>query len=430
MRRDQRLRAELERLAREASDDSFAEVERIVDAALRAPSGGERRSRSDGIGPDGLRPGERVVDPAADRAGYGSAGRTRPAWERRYERLHRERPELKPYRTPQHDVEARDFLRAVVTNDQAMLREIAARPHNRAASQEWERADLAIGSIGSPGTAFGTVPVGFAGAIETILARASRLRARVNVVQGNEFAVKIPVQTTKTVAAKHAEAADMATGVTEPVYSSVTPEAVKLGALVKFSRELLDDSPLALLDAVTQDVGEAIGTLEDSAILDGTTFGNSLFNTLTPHGSLTWTDASEDLASLTAKYYALGGVFRARASWVINEAAAAVLTAITATDGRPLLQEFNPAPRAIDDVEGQVGTLIGRPVLVFPTGTGGVPADEGFLGDLSGFTLYVREQLRAEVSAHSDFDTDQVALKVARREQGIVSQAGRMQLFG
>ena len=57
---------------------------------------------------------------------------------------------------------------------------------------------------------------------------------------------------------------------------------------MKFSRELLEDSPLLLMNAVTQDVGEAIGTLEDSAILDGTTFTNSLFNSPTPRGSLAW----------------------------------------------------------------------------------------------------------------------------------------------
>ncbi len=46
---------------------------------------------------------------------------------------------------------------------------------------------------------------------------------------------------------------------------------------------------------------------EDSAILDGTTFTNSLFNSLTPHGSITWTDATETLATLTTKYHAVGG---------------------------------------------------------------------------------------------------------------------------
>jgi HK97 family phage major capsid protein len=362
---------------------------------------------------------------------YGSSGRARPAWERAYERAKFTAEERK-WRNPEHDLEALDFMRAVASNDQARLREIADRPHNRAYRAEWgehARADLAIGTIGAPGTAFGAVPVGMANAIEVILARASRLRFWVNIVRGSAFAQKIPVQTTKTVAAKHAEAADMGTGVTEPVYSSVTPEAVKLGALVEFSNELIADSPLELINAVTRDIGEAIGTLEDLAICQGTTFGATLLG-LTPHGSLTWTDASETLATLTTKYYALPGVFRPRATWVINEAAAAAISQIAGTGERQLFCEFNPPANILDDVDGATGTLLGRPVLVFPTGATGWTADKGFFGDLTGYTLYEREWLRAEVSGHSAFRTDQVALRVSRREQGVVSQAGRMVLFG
>jgi HK97 family phage major capsid protein len=255
------------------------------------------------------------------------------------------------------------------------------------------------------------------------------MRNVVNVVMGNEFALKVPVQTTKTVAAKHAEAGDMTSGVTEPTYSSVTPEAVKLGAVVKFSRELLDDLPLQLMNVVTQDVGEAIGTLEDSSILDGTTLSDALFESLTPHGSITWTDATETLATLIAKYFALGSPFRPRAHWVINETAAVTISAIAASGERQQFTEFNPPPTVLDDVGGQTGVLLGRPVLVFPAGTGGVPANEALFGDLSGYTLYVREPLRVESTSQQDFDTDQVAVKVARRVDGVVSQAGRMVLF-
>ena len=46
-------------------------------------------------------------------------------------------------------------------------------------------------------------------------------------------------------------------------------------------------------------------------------------------GTATWTDATETLATLTTKYYELPSVSRARATWLINEATAAVLTAIT-----------------------------------------------------------------------------------------------------
>ena len=92
---------------------------------------------------------------------YGRAGRTNPAWERAYTHLHRLEPELKTWRTPKHDIESRDFIRAVVTNDQAKLREIADRPHNRAEAARWARADLAIGTKSAtphPGSASRPTP--------------------------------------------------------------------------------------------------------------------------------------------------------------------------------------------------------------------------------------------------------------------------------
>ena len=58
-----------------------------------------------------------------------------------------------------------------------------------------------------------------------------------------------------------------------------------------------------------------------------------------------------------------------------------------------------------------------------------MPADEAVFGDLTGYTIYVRENLRAEVSRESDFDTDQIALRVSRREDGILSQSARMLRF-
>ena len=68
-------------------------------------------------------------------------------------------------------------------------------------------------------------------------------------------------------------------------------------------------------------------------------------------------------------------------------------------------------------------------MLVFPTGATGVPADEGFFGDLSGYSIYDRESFRAESSRDSDFATDQVALRVSRRLDGAISQASRMLRF-
>jgi len=49
--------------------------------------------------------------------------------------------------------------------------------------------------------------------------------------------------------------------------------------------------------------------------------------------------------------------------------------------------------------------------------------------DLTGYTVYIRENLRGASSRESDFDTDQVALRVSRREDGILTQSVRMLRF-
>jgi HK97 family phage major capsid protein len=113
-------------------------------------------------------------------------------------------------------------------------------------------------------------------------------------------------------------------------------------------------------------------------------------------------------------------------TWIINETAAATITALgVGTDGRPTFQEWNPPPRGQD----AAGQLLGNRLLVFPAGATGVPVNEAAFGDLSGYSVYIRENLRAESSRQSDFDTDQVALRVSRREDGILTQSGRMLRF-
>ena len=66
---------------------------------------------------------------------------------------------------------------------------------------------------------------------------------------------------------------------------------------------------------------------------------------------------------------------------------------------------------------------------MFPTGATGVPVNEAVFGGLSGYTVYVSEGLRAESSGESAFDTDQVAQRVSRHEDGILTQSGRMLRF-
>lgn len=58
-----------------------------------------------------------------------------------------------------------------------------------------------------------------------------------------------------------------------------------------------------------------------------------------------------------------------------------------------------------------------------------IAVNEAVFGDLSGYTGYMRENFRSEPTGNQDFDNDLVALKVSRREDGILTQSGRMLRF-
>ncbi len=381
---------------------------------------------------DELKKPDRSILPHRDPT-PGSVAKVRDNRELEYERTFRNADdETRKWRTLAWDLESCEYIQALANNDHAMIRGIMDRPHNR----ELARADLAQGTIASPGTGGGLVPLGFASQVEIIIARTAILRGfltthKAQVSQG----LKIPTQTTASVAEVHTEGSDMNI-TTDPVYGSVNAETVKIGGLVKFSAELLADSPLSLISLVSADLGQAIGVFEDQEILrqTGGSVTSSLFENVTASTTL-WVDATETLATLATKYYELAYAHRGRSTWIINETAAQQFTSLVDSGSRQTFAEFNTPAQPVDTtvgdqgVTGAVGSLLGRPVLVFPVGATFVPSDNAILGDLSGMSFWQQGGLRADVSRDSDFATDQIALRVSERIDTVITQGARMTLF-
>src|SRR5262245_29091755 len=108
--------------------DPVVDILREINDGLRAENTRELASLRAEMGVVGEK---RWADKPIDIVGrdspmYGGAGRTRPAWEREYTRAAQTygwSEEEQRWRTPENDREAVDYIRAVIDNDQAMLRE-------------------------------------------------------------------------------------------------------------------------------------------------------------------------------------------------------------------------------------------------------------------------------------------------------------------
>ena len=97
------------------------------------------------------------------------------------------------------------------------------------------------------------------------------------MIPTDQTSIKIPFEKTVPVPAFFAEAADMSAGVTDPDVEGKTLTPKKLGQVSYFSRELLDDTPLALVNLLAGRISHALGELEDKEIIDGSGFTQSLY---------------------------------------------------------------------------------------------------------------------------------------------------------
>jgi len=351
---------------------------------------------------------------------YGEAARVRPGWEREYEiTAYREQwtDSEKRTRRPEIDYETCQWFQATIDGDQAMLREIESRQHR----PEFERA------ISTTSGGAGMITVGFSNQVQLLSERVAKMRQLVTVIPTSDTSIKVPTVTTQPIPKVAAEGVDLTTSVTDPGIGSVTLTPVKIGQVIKVSRELAQDSPLATSRVLAGLVAEAIGNAEDQHILDGalTDFTGNLFDDSTA-SSDTWVDASETLASIASKLYELPIDAIANASILINVTAAKALAAVTGND-RQVFLPFDDSPQILGPQEGGFGLLLGMPVRVFPTTH--IVANTAIIGDMKAYTLASRETMHVVVDPNAFFANDQLGLHASRRVDGTVAQATRIRKY-
>jgi HK97 family phage major capsid protein len=227
----------------------------------------------------------------------------------------------------------------------------------------------------------------------------------------------------------------------DPTVSSVTLGAHKLGVLVQVSRELLDDEGFDIVGFVASQAGMLIGIAVDTAYVAGTgttqplgftTPGQALVGAQAITGTGSTTGLPTSLGTGTVSfvgadalielYHSVIPQYRARASWVMNDATVKIVRKLKDTTGQYIWQ---PAL-----VAGQPDSILGRPVYPDPhMPLIGVSTSPIAFGDFRGYFIRDVTPLRFERSDEFAFGTDLISFRAIYRTDGALADQSSVKLY-
>ena len=269
------------------------------------------------------------------------------------------------------------------------------------------------------------VPQGFYDQIQEILrftgpAFEPGLYTILNTAMGND--IKVPRQTAFSAATATAEGAQFA--VSNPTGESFTLKSLKVGVLLKTSREIIEDSGIPLVPYLARQAGEAVGYKVNDllAVGTGTVEPNGIFEAAgsgvtggTASGAFTADDLIDLLHSVDSAVAA-----RPATALQMSRATLGAVRKLKDGDGRYLF-EYGAAgePRILGEriVENPFAPAVGA-------GNKSV-----IYGDMSSY--HVRQVGGIEVARSDDFafDTDEVVWRVAMRVWGDLGQSANVKYF-
>ena len=345
---------------------------------------------------------------------------TLPKWQRDVGRNH------------ETDKASFDFLRALASNDYDKLQSI-----NR--EDEHKRAALAEGASSSGGVFNGTggqlLPLPMANLINNILYKRARMRQIALVIQSPAASIRLPVQGSGATVAWTAEAATLsdASGAYNQGINLVKKNLTNLSTS---SNELLEDSPFAVANWITEDVGGAMAQAEDVAFMTSAAAGDVTKGLETE--DVAGTSTSEvDLASATVvtyddvvkMFFTLEEGSRFNANWFANDQVLIHLSGLLA-NGRPVFQFASDPSAVLSDAmgaPGAVGTLLGRPVFNLPGASStSTTADTNRLylsNTRKHYAILDGGDIRAAVSTEAGFTSNSTLFRFVRRVDGAVYDA-------
>jgi len=271
------------------------------------------------------------------------------------------------------------------------------------------------------------VPQDFYDQIQTILrytgpAFLPGLYTVLNTASGND--IKVPRQTAFSAATATAEGAQFA--VSNPTGESFTLKSLKVGVLLKTSRELIDDAGIPLVEYLGRQAGEAVGYKVNDllAVGTGTVEPNGLFvaagsgvkGTATSAGGAFTADELIDLVHSLDSAVAM----RPAMAFQMSRATLGAVRKLKDGDGRYLF----------DYSSGGEPTILGYRVVENPFAPAiGTANRSVVVGDMSSY--HVRQVGGIEVARSDDFafDTDEVVWRVSMRVWGDLGQSANVKYF-
>lgn len=254
-----------------------------------------------------------------------------------------------------------------------------------------------------------TVPTGFVADLldyERDMAAIRQTNVRVISTPSGE-ALEMPKVTGKGSAQITPEAGALPDS--DAAFGKVTLNAWKYGRITDVSTELIDDTGVALLAFLAQDMGESVGEASGADFILGD--GNDKPSGVLAAASagITLTGATPTGDELIDLQHSVIAAYRRRGTFVFNDATMAAVRKLKA-DGQYLWQPGL--------VAGEPDRILGNPVVVdhnMPSGTGNRVM---LFGDFSKYIIRDVGSVRIERSDDYRFGTDMVSFRVIRRTDG------------
>jgi HK97 family phage major capsid protein len=208
----------------------------------------------------------------------------------------------------------------------------------------------------------------------------------------------------------------------DPTWASLTLTKKKSVVSTRSSREFIEDNAFNAVGFLSEQSARTLALYNDAQdVADGDGVGANQTEALEA-ASITEVDAAVlalAYADVVDIYYAIESQYRRGAVWMAASGVLKAMSNLLDGNNRPIFNPYSGAPEMLSGGQGDpgIGTIFGRPVLE-------VPATAGVLlfGDLNFYGVLDHGAIRAEVSEHEAFLTDEVTWKWVQRRDGRVLQ--------
>lgn len=346
--------------------------------------------------------------------------------DRIYERIYRDTPAVRKFRTADLDHWYQHWFRGAVNRDR-----VAVLVAQNKIEQILGRATTLEGALDASdptailsGTGGHLLPQGLSDVVQIARDLEAVLPSLVAIKEMTGPTLRIPTQGAVT-AAMAAEGATASQG--ESTYATELLKAQKMSATMKVSVEMLADSPSNFVSDVAQRAGAAMGALEDVQIC--TTNGTAPnISEAIAGGNVNEATSTvliyEDLVTLI---FALTKPYRRNAVFLGGTVVCTLLSKLMDGNDRPILSFPTQQPNVITDTPGAIGSIFGKPVFEVPLAAGTL-----IFGDVrQGYAMGRRSGITMATSEHFEFTSDLINIKFTQRFDGrIVDDVAMKQMAG